>query len=293
MKKIKIGKNFIGEGEKTYIIGEIGINHNGDVNLAKKLMEIAKSCGCDAVKFQKRTVEKVYSQEELAFPRISPFGSTNGDLKRGLEFGQKEYKEIDKYAKELGIDWYASCWDKDSVDFMEKFNSPAYKIPSALLTNDALLKYTRKTGKPIILSTGMSTIDEIKHAVDVLGEENLVICHCTSTYPSALEEINLKVINYLKENYNCPIGYSGHERGYLPSVLSVMYGSTLVERHITIDRTLWGSDQAASLEPEGLRRMIRDIRSIPTVVGDGKKVVYKNEIPIIKKLRKVGAKYDE
>ncbi|MBR2386878.1 N-acetylneuraminate synthase family protein [bacterium] len=293
MKKIKIGKNFIGEGEKTYIIGEIGINHNGDVNLAKKLMEIAKSCGCDAVKFQKRTVEKVYSQEELAFPRISPFGSTNGDLKRGLEFGQKEYKEIDKYAKELGIDWFASCWDKDSVDFMEKFNSPAYKIPSALLTNDALLKYTRKTGKPIILSTGMSTIDEIKHAVDVLGEENLVICHCTSTYPSALEEINLKVINYLKENYNCPIGYSGHERGYLPSVLSVMYGSTLVERHITIDRTLWGSDQAASLEPEGLRRMIRDIRSIPTVVGDGKKVVYKNEIPIIKKLRKVGAKYDE
>ena len=293
MKKIKIGKNFIGEGEKTYIIGEIGINHNGDVNLAKKLMEIAKSCGCDAVKFQKRTVEKVYSQEELAFPRISPFGSTNGDLKRGLEFGQKEYKEIDKYAKELGIDWFASCWDKDSVDFMEKFNSPAYKIPSALLTNDALLKYTRKTGKPIILSTGMSTIDEIKHAVDVLGEENLVICHCTSTYPSALEEINLKAINYLKENYNCPIGYSGHERGYLPSVLSVMYGSTLVERHITIDRTLWGSDQAASLEPEGLRRMIRDIRSIPTVVGDGKKVVYKNEIPIIKKLRKVGAKYDE
>lgn len=293
MKKIKIGKNFIGEGEKTYIIGEIGINHNGDVNLAKKLMEIAKSCGCDAVKFQKRTVEKVYSQEELAFPRISPFGSTNGDLKRGLEFGQKEYKEIDKYAKELGIDWFASCWDKDSVDFMEKFNSPAYKIPSALLTNDALLKYTRKTGKPIILSTGMSTIDEIKHAVDILGEENLVICHCTSTYPSALEEINLKVINYLKENYNCPIGYSGHERGYLPSVLSVMYGSTLVERHITIDRTLWGSDQAASLEPEGLRRMIRDIRSIPTVVGDGKKVVYKNEIPIIKKLRKVGAKYDE
>ena len=293
MKKIKIGKKFIGDKENTYIIGEIGINHNGDINLAKKLMEIAKSCGCNAVKFQKRTVEKVYSQEELAFPRISPFGSTNGDLKRGLEFGQKEYKEIDKYAKELKIDWFASCWDKDSVDFMKKFNIPTYKIPSALLTDDSLLKYTRQTGKPIILSTGMSTIDEIKHAVDILGEENLIICHCTSTYPSALEEINLKVINYLKENYNCPIGYSGHERGYLPSVLSVMYGSVLVERHITIDRTLWGSDQAASLEPEGLRRMVRDIRSIPTVVGDGKKVVYKNEIPIIKKLRKVGAKYDE
>lgn len=293
MKKIKIGKNFIGDKENTYIIGEIGINHNGDINLAKKLMEIAKACGCDAVKFQKRTVEKVYSQEELAFPRISPFGSTNGDLKRGLEFGQKEYKEIDKYAKELKIDWFASCWDKDSVDFMKKFNIPTYKIPSALLTDDSLLKYTRQTGKPIILSTGMSTIDEIKHAVDILGEENLIICHCTSTYPSALEEINLKVINYLKENYNCPIGYSGHERGYLPSVLSVMFGSVLVERHITIDRTLWGSDQAASLEPEGLRRMVRDIRSIPTVIGDGKKVVYKNEIPIIKKLRKVGAKYDE
>ncbi len=293
MKKIKIGKKFIGDKENTYIIGEIGINHNGDINLAKKLMEIAKACGCDAVKFQKRTVEKVYSQEELAFPRISPFGSTNGDLKRGLEFGQKEYKEIDKYAKELKIDWFASCWDKDSVDFMKKFNIPTYKIPSALLTDDSLLKYTRQTGKPIILSTGMSTIDEIKHAVDILGEENLIICHCTSTYPSALEEINLKVINYLKENYNCPIGYSGHERGYLPSVLSVMYGSVLVERHITIDRTLWGSDQAASLEPEGLRRMVRDIRSIPTVIGDGKKVVYKNEIPIIKKLRKVGAKYDE
>ncbi|MBR1977153.1 N-acetylneuraminate synthase family protein [bacterium] len=285
--KIKIGKKIITEGSEPYIVGEIGINHNGDIELAKRLMQIAKECGCDAVKFQKRTVEEVYSKEELARERHSPFGKTNGDLKRGLEFGLKEYKIIDKHAKKLGLDWFASCWDKKSVDFINQFNPPAYKIASACLTDDELLKYTKSKGKPIILSTGMSTMEEIEHAVSILGEENLILCQCTATYPTELNEVNLKVIKTFKDKFSCPIGYSGHEKGYIPSVLSVVYGAMFVERHITLDRTLWGSDQAASLEPEGLRRMIRDIKNITIAIGDGKKVVYESEKPIIAKLRKV------
>ncbi len=285
--KIKIGKKVISNGKAPYIVGEIGINHNGDIELAKKLMKVAKECGCDAVKFQKRTVEEVYSKEELSRERISPFGNTNGDLKRGLEFGLKEYKIIDNYAKKLGLVWFASCWDKKSVDFIEQFNPLVYKIASACLTDDELLKYTKSKGKPIILSTGMSTMEEIKHAVTILGEENLILCQCTATYPTEINEVNLKVIETFKENFRCLVGYSGHEKGYIPSVLSVVYGAVFVERHITLDRTLWGSDQAASLEPEGLRRMIRDIRNITIASGDGKKIVYESEKPIIAKLRKV------
>lgn len=285
--KIKIGKKIIADGKAPYIVGEIGINHNGDIELAKKLMKVAKECGCDAVKFQKRTVEEVYTKEELLRERFSPFGNTNGDLKRGLEFGLKEYKIIDKYAKKLGLSWFASCWDKKSVDFIEQFNPPVYKIASACLTDDELLKYTKSKGKPIILSTGMSTMEEIKHAVDILGEENLILCQCTATYPTEINEVNLKVIETFKKNFSCLVGYSGHEKGYIPSVLSVVYGAVFVERHITLDRTLWGSDQAASLEPEGLRRMIRDIKNITIASGDGKKIVYESEKPIIAKLRKV------
>lgn len=285
-KKIKIGKNLIGDGEKCYIIAEIGINHNGSLKLAYELIALAKNLGCNAVKFQKRTVDVVYSKEELAQPRQSIFGETNGELKRGLEFSEKEYIEIDKFCKSLDIDWFASCWDEGSVDFISNFDVPCFKISSASLTDDALLTYTKSKGKPILLSTGMSTMDEINHAVSILGEENIILYHCTSTYPTENSEINLCAIKEFKKQFSCPIGYSGHEKGILPSVMAAAYGAVSVERHITLDRTLWGSDHAASLEPEGLRRMVRDIRLISDINGDGKKVVYSSEIPIIKKLRR-------
>ena len=286
-KCVKIGNKIIGEGHPCFVIAEIGINHNGSVNLAKQMIDIAVTSGCDAVKFQKRTVDIVYTKEELARERKSIFGNTNGDLKRGLEFGEKEYKEIDKYCKKKGILWFASCWDEKSVDFIEKFNPPCYKIASASITDDKLLKYIKSKGRPILMSTGMSTMKEIRHAVSIVGEDNLVLYHCTSTYPTNANEANLKVIQNLKKEFTCPIGYSGHERGLTPSILAVALGAVSVERHITVDRTNWGSDQAASLEMAGLYHMIRDIRQIPQLMGDGKKVVYKSEEPIIEKLRRV------
>ena len=286
-KTITIGDKIIGDGYPCFIIAEIGINHNGSIELAKKMIDIAVTTGCDAVKFQKRTVDVVYTKEELAKERKSVFGNTNGDLKRGLEFGEKEYQEIDKYCKEKGIMWFASCWDEESVDFIDKFNPPCYKIASASITDDNLLKYTKSKGKPILLSTGMSTMEEIRHAVSILGEDNLVILHCTSTYPSNADEMNLRVIETFKKEFSCPIGYSGHERGLTPSVLAVALGANVVERHITVDRTNWGSDQAASLETAGLYHMVRDIRQTPVLLGDGKKVVYSRELPIIDKLRRV------
>lgn len=285
-KEVKIGKNIIGDGHPCFIIAEIGINHNGDIKLAKKLIDIAVMSGCDAVKFQKRTVDVVYTPEELARPRNSIFGTTNGDLKRGLEFGFDEYAQIDAYCKEKEILWFASCWDEGSVDFIDQFNPPCYKIPSASLTDDDLLKYTKAKGKPILLSTGMSSMEQITHAVDILGTNNLVIYHCTATYPTDNEELNLKVIQTFRENFDCPIGFSGHERGVTPSVMAVAFGANSVERHITIDRTLWGSDHAASLEPHGLFIMVRDIRQVPVISGNGIKKIYDSEIPIIKKLRR-------
>lgn len=286
-KSVKIANKIIGDNSPCFITAEIGINHNGSVSQAKNLIDLAVETGCDAVKFQKRTVDVVYSKEELEKERESVFGSTNGDLKRGLEFGFEQYKEIDEYCKRKGIIWYASCWDEDSVDFIEQFNPPCYKIASASLTDDNLLKYTRKTGKPIFLATGMSTMEQIKHAVDVLGEEDLILYHCTSTYPTVNNEINLRVITTLRKMFNCPIGFSGHEKGILPTILSVMLGANAVERHITTDRTLWGSDQAASLERSGIFRVVRDIRQMNDILGDGVKKVYDSELPIIKKLRRV------
>lgn len=283
---VNIGNKTVGDGFPCFIIAEIGINHNGSVELAKKMIDIAFESGCDAVKFQKRTVDVVYTPEELAKERISVFGNTNGDLKRGLEFGFEEYSKIDKYCKEKGILWFASCWDEGSVDFIEQFDVPCYKIASASLTDDNLLRYTKSKGKPILLSTGMSTMDEIRHAVEILGKDNLIIYHCTSTYPSNAEETNLKAIETLKKEFNCPVGYSGHERGITPSVLAVALGACSVERHITTDRTNWGSDQAASLEKTGLSHMIRDIRQVPALLGNGIKVVYDREIPIKEKLRR-------
>ena len=286
-KCVKIADKLVGDGYPCFVIAEIGINHNGSVALAKKMIDIALTTGCDAVKFQKRTVDIVYTQEELAKERNSVFGKTNGDLKRGLEFGLEEYKEIDAYCKEKGIIWFAPCWDDQSVNFIDQFNVPCYKIASASLTDDNLLKHTRSKGKPILLSTGMSTMEEIRHAVEILGEKDLIIYHCTSTYPSDANEMNLRVIEEFKKEFDCPIGYSGHERGVTPSVLAVALGANSVERHITTDRTNWGSDQAASLEMAGLYHMVRDIRQVPVLLGDGKKVVYSRELPIIDKLRRV------
>jgi N-acetylneuraminate synthase len=283
---VKIGTKVVGDGKPHYIIAEIGINHNGSMDLAKQQIDAAVSCGCDAVKFQKRTVDVVYSAEELARPRENPFGETNGDLKRGLEFGLDEYSEIDKYCKEKGIAWIASCWDEASVDFIEQFNPPCYKIGSASLTDDGLLRHHKKYGRPIILSTGMSTTEQIDHAVDVLGQENLIILHCTSTYPTKMEELNLKTIQTFKDKYPVPIGYSGHESTFIPTYTAAMLGACVIERHITIDRALWGSDHAASLEPTAFRRMVADIHEIDIICGNGVKQVYESEVPIIKKLRR-------
>ena len=286
-KVVKIGKYNVGDLSHCFIIAEIGINHNGDINLAKKLIKMAHDLGADAVKFQKRTVDVVYTQHELEMERPNPFGNTNGDLKRGLEFGYDEYREIDEYCKSLSILWFASCWDEESVDFIEQFNPPCHKIASACLTNDKLISYIKSKGRPILLATGMSTQEQIDHAVDILGQDNLVLMHCTSTYPSSEAELNLNVIPNYIEKYECPIGYSGHEKGVFPSVLAASMGACAIERHITTDRTLWGSDHPASLEPDGLRRLVRDIRLLNTIKGDGKKVVYESELPIIKKLRRI------
>lgn len=286
-REAKIGNKIVGDNYPVFVIAEIGINHNGDLDIAKKLIDIARSAGCDAVKFQKRTVEAVYTKEELERPRENPFGTTNGDLKRGLEFGETEYREIDRYCKEKNILWFASPWDAGSVDFLEKFDVPCYKVASASLTDEALLRHIKSKGKPVILSTGMSTVEQIKRAVEVLGEDNLILLHCTSTYPSKPEELNLRVISWMKENFTCPIGYSGHETGVMQSVMAVLLGACVIERHITLDRAMWGSDQAASLEPSGLDRMVRDIRLIPVSLGDGKKIVLESEKPILEKLRKV------
>jgi N-acetylneuraminate synthase len=268
-------------------VAEIGINHNGDIEIAKKLIDAAKEAGADAVKFQKRTVEVVYSPEELARSRESPFGTTNGQLKYGLEFGYERYKEIDAYCREREIPWFASCWDEGSVDFMEQFNPPCYKIASACLTDDRLLRHHHKMGRPIILSTGMSTIEQIRHAVRVLDTDELILLHCTSTYPSPPEELNLHMIRTLvKEFPNHPVGYSGHEVGLQTSVAAVALGACVVERHITLDRAMWGSDQSASVEPQGFQRKVRDIQAVEAALGDGVKRVYEGERPIMAKLRR-------
>jgi len=287
MAKVKIGDKLVGDGHPCYITAEIGINHNGDIEIARKLIDVAEAAGCNAVKFQKRTVDIVYSPKELAQPRESPFGTTNGDLKYGLEFGLEEYQEIDRYCREIEIPWFASCWDEQAVDFIAQFNVPCYKIASASLTDDKLLKATRAKGRPIILSTGMSSLDQIDHAVDVLGKNDLILLHTCSTYPANYDELNLKVIPLLKARYGVPIGYSGHETGLPSSVAAVAMGACFLERHITLERAMWGSDQAASLGVSGITRLVRDIRLIEMSMGNGEKTILKREIPIMKKLRRV------
>lgn len=312
--EIRIGNRKIGAAEPCFVIAEIGINHNGDLDLAKKLIDAAVEAGADAVKFQKRTVTVVYTEEELKKPRevpaeviaaalargvlppenvkrlqTNPQDTTNGDLKWALEFSEKEYGEIDAYCKAKNILWFVSPWDEGSVDVMEKFNPPAYKIASASLTDAGLLKHIRATGRPVILSTGMSTLEEIDAAVAILGTDNLLIMHCVSTYPAELKDLNLLGIKTLSERYGMPVGYSGHEKGVYTSLCAAVLGAISVERHLTLDRAMWGSDQAASLEPKGFEMMTREIRNYELAKGDGVKVVLESEKPILKKLRRKGA----
>jgi len=288
-RKIKIGERFVGDGQPTYVIAEIGINHNGSVELAKKMIAGAATAGADAVKFQKRTPEICVPKDQWYIERDTPWGRmTYIDYRFKVEFGKDEYAEIDRFCKEHNISWFASCWDEPSVDFIEQFDVPAYKAPSASLTDIELLKKMKSTGKPLMISTGMSTMEEIEAAVNAIGQDNLLIAHATSTYPCKVEELNLRVINTLQSKYpDIPIGYSGHEVGLAPTWAAVTLGACFVERHITLDRAMWGTDQAASVEIGGLIRLISNIRDIENSLGDGIKRVYESEMSSRKKLRRI------
>ncbi len=283
---VNIGGRLVGENEPCFIVAEIGINHNGNEDTLMRLIDVAGDAGCDAIKFQKRTVDLVYSPEELARPRESVFGNTNGDLKRGLELSLEQYERIDRRLSGTNLQWFTSCWDAEAVADMEMFNPPCYKVASACVTDLDLLAATRATGRPVILSTGMSDLAELASAVQVLGREQLIICQCTSTYPAKDSELGLRCIQTLRELYDVPVGYSGHEIGLATTVAAVALGACMVERHITLDRAMWGSDQAASIEPHALRRLVRDIRAIESAFGDGVKRVWDSELPIRQKLRR-------
>jgi N-acetylneuraminate synthase len=275
-----------------YVIAEVGINHNGSLELAKQLIDAAKEAGCDAVKFQKRTVEAVYTAEELARPRESPYGTTNGDLKRHLEFGFSDYLLIDSYCKEKKIDWSASCWDPESVRFIAEFQPPWLKIPSALITDQELLRAYRRTNLPLMMSTGMSTWEEIDRAMepfcDPYHTRDVTLLHCHSSYPSPLEEVNLACIRSFKERYPfCRVGYSSHTVSPWPCLMAAVYGAEVIEFHLTLDRTSFGTDQAASLEPHAAKKLVEEIRTWETCKGDGQKRIYPSEIPVREKLRKV------
>ncbi|HRE40189.1 MAG TPA: N-acetylneuraminate synthase family protein [Ignavibacteria bacterium] len=289
MNKLKVGNRFIGDGESIYIIAEIGINHNGSLENAKKMIAGAKEADCDAVKFQKRTPELCVPKDQWNIERDTPWGRmTYIDYRHKVELTYDDYKEIDRYCNEIGIDWFASCWDEDSVDFIEQFNPKLYKAASASLTDINLLKKKKSTGKPLMISTGMSTMEEIENAVAEIGTDNLMIAHSTSTYPCRLEELNLRMILTLKKMFpNVPIGYSGHETGLAPSWAAAAVGANFIERHITLDRAMWGTDQAASVEPEGFNRLVKNIRDIEKSLGDGIKKLYDSELGPRKKLRRV------
>ena len=294
-RAVSIGHRVIGDGHPVYVIAEIGINHNGSVDTAKELIFGAVGAGADCVKFQKRTPELCVPQDQWNIERDTPWGRmTYIDYRRKVEFSAEEYGEIDRYCRELGIDWTASCWDEPSVDFMEQFNPPFYKLASASLTDIPLLLKARSTGRPLMISTGMSTMEEIVDAVKAIGTRdhgdrpNLMIAHSTSTYPCKVEELNLRMINTLQAHYpECPIGYSGHETGLSPSLAAVALGAAFLERHITLDRAMWGTDQAASVELVGLERLVRDVRDIHRSLGDGIKSVYESEMGPRAKLRRV------
>jgi N-acetylneuraminate synthase len=287
-RTVPVGNKHIGVGQPVYVIAEIGINHNGDIEIAKQLMDVAVKAGCDAVKFQKRTPEICVPEEQKNIPRDTPWGMmTYFEYKERIEFGQSEFEQIDAYAKKIGVDWFASPWDVPSVEFLEEFNVPCQKVASACLTDSELLAALDKTGTTTILSTGMSSIEEIDLAVSRLTHVPLAIAQATSTYPAEPAELNLRAIQTFSEKYDVPVGYSGHERGLQVTIAAVALGATFIERHITLDRSMWGTDHSASLEPEGLKKLVRDIRVTELALGDGKKRVYDSEIPIRAKLRRV------
>jgi N-acetylneuraminate synthase len=279
----------IGGNNPCFIIAEIGLNHNGDIEIAKELIRKAHECGCDAVKFQKRTPEVCTPKDQWDIERDTPWGRMKYiDYRYKVEFRDAEYQAIDDLCKELDMVWFASCWDEESVDYLEKFNPLLYKAASASLTDISLLKKKKDTGRPLIISTGMSTIHELDAAVAAIGTDNLAIAHATSTYPCKPEELNLRMINTLGDKYPmCPIGYSGHETGLSTTLATIPMGAKFVERHFTLDRSMWGSDQAASVEPGGMMRLVKDIRDIETALGDGVKVVYESEMGPRAKLRRV------
>jgi N-acetylneuraminate synthase len=287
--RVAIGGRAVGEGEPVMVIAEIGINHNGSLEIARKLIDGAYLAGAEAVKFQKRTPELCVPKEQWNLERDTPWGRiTYIEYRRRMEFGDAEFAAIDRHCRERGMLWFASCWDEEAVDFMERFDPPCYKIASASLTDDELLRKVRRTGRPLMLSTGMSTAAEIDEAVTALGREKLLLAHATSTYPCTPSELNLRMIETLRRLYpECPVGYSGHETGLAPTWAAVALGATFVERHITLDRALWGSDQAASVEIGGFLRLVSNIRDIEKAMGDGVKRVYEGEKAQIAKLRRV------
>jgi N-acetylneuraminate synthase len=284
---VRIGGIEIGPGYPAFVTAEIGINHNGDLEIAKELIDAAAQAGCNAVKFQKRTPDLCVPPSQQSVMRETPWGYVSYlDYREHVEFGMEEYQEINDYCRERGILWFASCWDEESVGFMERFDPPCFKIQSAAVTDTKLLGRLKETGKPLILSTGMSTVDQIKRAVALLDTEELIVCHSTSTYPCPPAELNLRMIKTLSCLFPCPIGYSGHEVGLIPTVVAVALGASLVERHITLDRSMWGSDQAASVEPVGMNRLVHYIRVIEESLGDGIKQIYESELPVMKRLRR-------
>jgi len=289
-REIRIGDRSVGDGHPTYIVSEIGINHNGSLEDAKRLIDASMLAGVDAVKFQKRTPELCVPLEQRDKMRETPWGYISYlDYRYKVEFGETEYAAIDAYCAERNLQWFASVWDEPSVDFMEPFDPVCYKIPSASLTDHDLLRRVRATGKPIFISTGMSTMEQIEAAAEVLGTDDLLINHTTSTYPCEPEELNLAAIKTLREKFPCPIGYSGHEVGLIPTVVAVALGACSVERHVTLDRANWGSDQAASVEPGGFQRLVKYIRVTETALGDGVKQVYESEQQALAKLRRINA----
>lgn len=283
-----IGKAKVGEGSPIYFIAEIGINHNGDISLAKKLIAVAAAAGCNAVKFQKRNPELCVPEAQRNLMRETPWGNmTYFDYRHKVEFGREEYNEIDKFCRDMGITWFASAWDTDSVDFLGNYDLPCYKIPAAKLTDDDLLKHISKKGRSIIMSTGMSSEEQLDHAVEILHKNDLILLHCCSAYPAKYEDLNLSLIPYLKKRYGVPVGYSGHESGLASSVAAAVLGACVIERHITLDRAMWGSDHAASLGPNGLNQLMRDLRLVETSIGTPVKRILPSEEPIIKRLRNV------
>jgi N-acetylneuraminate synthase len=284
---VLVGDRPIGPGSPTYVVAEIGINHNGDVEIAKQLIDMAANSGCDAVKFQKREVDIVYPPEILDAPRESPWGTTQRDQKEGLEFGRAEFDEIDRHCKERGIDWFASAWDTVSLEFVETYDPPHHKVPSALITSEEMVTAIAACGRHTYISTGLSEWEDVDRAVDVFRRHDtpFTLMHCVGTYPMQDEEANLGAMLSLAERYGAPVGFSSHEKGLIGSVTAAALGAVALERHVTLDRAMYGSDQAASLERRGIELLVRDVRELPVIMGDGEKRLTERERPVAEKLR--------